>query len=336
MTRSWPAWLLSGLLGLGVFDVSPPANADPPPPAADKAVDADAHFRQGVSLYKEQSFAAALVEFRKAYAILPDWHVLYNIGITELELKDDAGALNALGRYLHEASGISEKRKEDVEAQVERLRDRVGTLAVSVNRAGAEVTIDDVSVGKSPLPGPIVVNVGPRRVVATLPGGQEASRVVDVASRDRVAVDLAFAEESAPSAATAPLPEPPRPPPVAAPPPVPEEPPPAHRADSLWVGFVTTGALAAGGAVTGILALKARSDAEADASQLGVSASTLQDANAQKRTLAAVTDALLGSAIVAGGVTLYFALRHPGRRAASSAAFSVSLAPTAASLSVGF
>ncbi len=72
-----------------------------------------------------------------------------------------------------------------------------------------------------------------------------------------------------------------------------------------------TGVLAAAGAVTGGLALRAKNDADNDAAQLGGSSSALQDANSQKHTLANVTDALLGSAIVAGGVTLYFALRHP-------------------------
>ncbi len=208
------------------------ALADPPPPAPEQAAQADVHFREGVTLYKEQSFPAALVEFRKAYAVLPDWHVLYNIGITQLELKDDAGAFTALDRYLHQASGIADKRKEEVTAQVERLKTRIGTLRITVNRVGAEVTIDDVSVGRAPLAAPIVVNIGTRRIAATLPEGRQTSRVVDVASRDDVTVDLTFAEDLPPPVAPAPsipIPLPSVPAPVPEPPPV----PPAVRARAL-------------------------------------------------------------------------------------------------------
>jgi hypothetical protein len=327
---------VAGFLALAAMGVPSAARAEPPQPAPEQAAAADGHFRQGVALYKEQSFAAALVEFRKAYAILPDWHVLYDIGITQVALKDDAGAFTAFTRYLREGSTISDKRKAEVEASLERVRDRIGTLRVAVNREGAEITVDDVSVGKSPLSEPLVVNIGPRMVVATLPGGQKASRLVDVASRDSVSVDLEFAGEAQPipvGTVAVPSTSPEQatlPPPDAAPRP--------HQPDYLWVGVVTTAALTAGGVVTGLLALKAKSDSDSDVSQFGTTASALQDANSQKRTFAAVTDALLGSAVVAGGITLYFALRHPSASAGSTGtvALRLSLEPRGLYVSGGF
>ena len=83
MMRARRAWVFVGVLALSAPGLPSAALADSPPPAPQKAEEADEHFRVGVALYKEQSFAAALVEFRKAYAVLPDWHVLYNIGITQ-------------------------------------------------------------------------------------------------------------------------------------------------------------------------------------------------------------------------------------------------------------
>jgi hypothetical protein len=334
MKRLRTAGVVLGFIALTVPGLPSVAHADPPPAVPQQASEADAHFREGVALYKEQSFAAALVEFRKAYAVQPDWHVLYNIGITQLELRDAAGALTALDRYMHEASRISDKRKAEVLEQLEKLRGRVGTLRVAVNREGAEITIDDVSVGKSPLPGPVVVNIGPRRVVAMLPSGQKVSRLVDVASRDSVAADLVFAEEAPANVAIAPPPSP-----LVAPAPFPEAPPPAQRKhDYLWVGIVATGTLAAAGTVTGLLALKAKTNAENDAAEFGTSASSLEDANSQKHTLAGVTDVLFGSALVAAGVTMYFGLRHPAAPTASStgSALAISLAPSGVSLSAGF
>jgi hypothetical protein len=106
------------------------------------------------------------------------------------------------------------------------------------------------------------------------------------------------------------------------------------------VGLTLTGALAAGGAVTGVLALKAKSDADADASQLGGDPAALSGANASKHTLGLVSDALFASAVVAGGVTLYFALRHPGKaRPQVSGAVSgwmFAFSPTGASVGAEF
>jgi hypothetical protein len=114
--------------------------------------------------------------------------------------------------------------------------------------------------------------------------------------------------------------------------------PPTRHPDYLWVGVVTTGTLAAATAITGLLALKAKSDADTDASQFGVSASTLQDANSQKHTLAAVSDVLLGTTVVAGGVTLYFALKGPSgsARKGTRDGLSVSFGPGAISFRAGF
>jgi hypothetical protein len=303
------------------------ARAEPPAPAA---AEADMHFRQGVALFKEQSYAAALVEFRKAYSLVPDYHVLYDVGMAELELKDDAGAFTAFDRYLREATAISDKRRAEVQANLDRLKLRVGTLRVSVSREGADVAIDDVSVGKAPIAQPVVVGIGRRRVVATLPDGQQASRVVDVAAQDSVPVDLVFAQDTA-APQTASSPQPSTAPALATSQvgPLPEAPPPEHRPDYLWVGIAVTGALAAGGVATGLLALKAKSDADSDAGQLGIAPSTLQGANDQKHTLAAASDALFAATAVAAGVTLYFALRHPGpaTSAATGGAWAVGLSP---------
>jgi hypothetical protein len=295
--------------------------------------EANLHFRQGVALFKEQSFAAALVEFRKAYRVLPDWRVLYDIGMTQLELKDDAGAITALEQYLREASGISDSRRSEVKAEVDRLRLRVGTLGISVNREGAEVTIDDVSVGKAPLAQAVVVNIGRRRVVAMLPDGRQTSRLVDVAAKESVQVDLLLEEEGPSKVEAPPPPVLPAPAPSVATAPLPEAPPPVHRPDYLWLGVTASGALVAGGVVTGLLALKAKTDADNDIARPGLDRSALQNANSQMHTWAAVSDALFASAAVAGGVTLYFALRHTAVPASASAgAWSALLTPGRVSL----
>ncbi|HEU0033278.1 MAG TPA: hypothetical protein VFQ53_21745 [Kofleriaceae bacterium] len=86
----------------------------------------------------------------------------------------------------------------------------------------------------------------------------------------------------------------------------PPAPTPARRG-KLWL--ISAGALAVAGSVTGVLALRAESDAE-DANAIGdVEAVAARGRAADRYALA--TDVLLGGALVAGGIGLYRALSKP-------------------------
>jgi len=51
------------------------------------------HFRHGVALYKDGDYAGALVEFRRAQDISPNYRVLYDIGQSLYQLQRYAEAL---------------------------------------------------------------------------------------------------------------------------------------------------------------------------------------------------------------------------------------------------
>ncbi|NUQ77462.1 MAG: hypothetical protein HUU21_28320, partial [Polyangiaceae bacterium] len=75
-----------------------------------------------------------------------------------------------------------------------------------------------------------------------------------------------------------------------------------------WIGWAATGALAAGAAITGVMALGASSELESQRQEVGVSRDTLDDQSSKVGTLALVSDILTGCAVVAGGVSLYFTI----------------------------
>ena len=62
---------------------------------ADPRAEASKRFRRGVKLYNDGDFVAALIEFKRAYELEPNYRVLYNLGQTSRELKDYAAALRA-------------------------------------------------------------------------------------------------------------------------------------------------------------------------------------------------------------------------------------------------
>src|SRR5262245_21054253 len=91
--------VLSVAIACAVAAVSPcAAFAQAAPPAED----AGSHFDRGVSFFKDGDYVAAMVQFKRAYELDPNFSVLYNIGQTARELKSYSEALTALERYLKE------------------------------------------------------------------------------------------------------------------------------------------------------------------------------------------------------------------------------------------
>jgi tetratricopeptide (TPR) repeat protein len=182
--------------GLALFASTPSYGADPPSDAQGHT--AATHFDRGVKLYEERDFRTALVEFERAYALSPQYRVLYNIGQCRYQLEDYVGSLQAFDKYLSGGSEqIPQDRREQVQASINELRGRVAHVRVVANVDGAEVTVDDAIVGTTPLPAPLLVSAG-RRKIATRKAGRSVVHLVDLAGED--AVDVAFELDSAPLA----------------------------------------------------------------------------------------------------------------------------------------
>src|SRR5688500_11544745 len=80
------------------------AQAAPPPepPKAGDSKEAQEHFQRARTLYDEGDFNLALIEFKRAYDISPNYRVLYNIGQVNIQLFNYAAARKALGQYLED------------------------------------------------------------------------------------------------------------------------------------------------------------------------------------------------------------------------------------------
>jgi len=270
------------------------------------------HFRRGVDFFKEGDFRAALIEFKRAYELAPNYKVLYNLAQTSLELQDYASALRSFERYLSDGGGdVAATRRAQVEEEIEKLRGRVARVEVTSNVADAEVFVDDVSVGRTPLSGPLAVSAGRRRISA-LKGGLTAMRVVDVVGGDSTAVSLEIVESSS-AVPEVPALAPARPIDASRRSAPPQASPARSRASVAsgqsgnaghWVGITVTGVLAAGTVATGILALSAKKDFDSAVGRYGVDPQAVADARSKTRVWALVTDVLGGATIVAAGVTI--------------------------------
>jgi hypothetical protein len=301
------------------------------PPSAAAQAEGREHFTRGLALYREGNFGGALAEFQRAYDVAPSYRILFNLGQADYELQDYAGALKAFARYLDEgADKVPANRRAEVQKTLRDLEQRTGKVEVSTNVPDAEIAVDDVPVGKTPLAAPLVVSVGRRRVTATLAGRTTATRVVDVAGGDlaKVSLELLVPEVVAPVVVPVPVPAPVVVPPP--PPPPPKPPPPSMT--PVWVGVGTTGALVVATAVFGALTVSANSTYNADLGTFPGSPSAISTAQSHVHTYGVAADILGGVAIAGAGVTTYLWLSRREPRAQAS----VGVSPAGGTLRVTF
>ena len=139
--------------------------AAPEPSDAGKRSDAQRRFQRGIELYKAGDFGPALVEFKRAYELVPSYKILYNLGQVSYQRRDHAAALRYFRQYLADGDdAIPAERRQEVNADIAELEQSVGRLQIDAAEEGAEVFVDDVLVGETPLRALITVNGGPRKI----------------------------------------------------------------------------------------------------------------------------------------------------------------------------
>lgn len=221
----------------------------PAPAAADPTEQASAHFRNAERAHARGDLAEAARELAEAYRLQPEWRVLYNIALVQAKLGHAADALTAYEAYLDQGgAAIDRKRRRLVEAEIDILRTRVGTLVLRVAPAGTEVVVNGRPAGAAPIDGPMRVTAGTVTVEARHQGHTTQTRALSVAAGSIEALDLTLEPLSPP------------------PPPAPRGPPPIvergqDRARVARFALVAGGAIAAG--VGGVLALQGQGRAEA-------------------------------------------------------------------------
>jgi hypothetical protein len=219
---------------------------------------------------------------------------------------------------------VPDARRTQVEADVEKLKARVARIDLATDVPRADVFIDDVAAGSTPLAAPLVVSAGRRKVTVAKGGYATVTRWIDVAGGDTASVSIDLVEAQAPAPAA------PAPVPVAAP----EKPsgavaqqarPRGSGGGALWAGWVAAGSLAVAAGVTGTLALESSRELRDLRNQQGASREDLDRKAADVRNLALATDVVAGASIVAATITLVFTLSRGGP--SSSESVSLELVP---------
>jgi hypothetical protein len=178
------------LAGVAIVLIAPAAVADGVDPQVQK------HFDLGNQLYEEGRYDDALVEYDKAYALSKNWKILFNRGQVLVMLRRDPEAIEAFEQYLKQGGAeVPDDRRKSVEADLEKLRQRLAKVTISNAPSGVELAIDGRAAGTAPLKGPIVVGAGKHVVTARRGGNVVFSKEILIAAGDSADVHVEIAPE---------------------------------------------------------------------------------------------------------------------------------------------
>ncbi len=150
------------------------------PAAQGLAQDDEAQWNAGVQLRAEGRDAEALAHFQRMHAQSRSPRTLAQIALAEQAL----GRWGAAALHLDQARGrpdawVSERANVLGAARAE-IAPRVGDLEVRVEGAPADVEVDGLTVGRSPLPGPVPATAGTVTIRLLRDGRAIAERAVTV------------------------------------------------------------------------------------------------------------------------------------------------------------
>ena len=211
--------LIFGVLSLGAL-LSAPAGVRAQPAAAATTTleDADAKFRDGNAFYKQQKYAEARAAFEQAFRQKPAHDIAANLGYAEIKL----GLLREAAEHLALAVRIwpptgKEGKKQFAVDGLALAKKEIATLAIRVSAAGAEVFVDEKSVGRAPLVSEVFVDAGAHAIDARLSGYDDARQTLTVTKGSEQEVSLTLVAttpvvpvSAVPPSSVGPGPSPPR------------------------------------------------------------------------------------------------------------------------------
>jgi hypothetical protein len=278
--------------------VAAPAAETPEPPQETlppNVQEARRRFDRGIRLYGEGDFGLALIEFERAYELVANYRVLYNIGQVSIQLRRYAKAREALEQYLTQGGAeVEGARLEEVQADIDMLRPRTAKLLVTTNAPKAKVSLDGDTLGTLPLANALLVDAGNHVVKVEASGYQVSEKPVVLAGGDEVT--LAITLEVIRQGRT-----------------VEKRTIVVHdgaNADNTWkwVGWGATGVLAAGAVTTGIFGLNSAAKLEDLINTAGVSHEELSSEQSRAKRMFLASDILAAGAVAAAAVSLYLTI----------------------------
>ncbi|WP_437924576.1 PEGA domain-containing protein [Sorangium sp. So ce291] len=196
-------------LGLAIALIAPGSSAQtdagsPGPAEADALTDkARQLYDEGLAALNRSRWAEAHASFLAAWRIKRHYQIASNLGVAELRLGKHRDAAEHLSWYLREAPAERTAQRQRAEALLKEALAKVATITATTVPEGAEVTVDGVVIGRTPLPLPVFLDPGRHVIGAELGGYKPGQEQIEPAAGDAigVALHLVRSDAEAPAAA---------------------------------------------------------------------------------------------------------------------------------------
>jgi tetratricopeptide (TPR) repeat protein len=144
--QPWRSVLIFALLFLFVSKAAGQVSSEPTSAAEDASAPAQPsqndrdrakhHFEQGVRLYKNGDYQAALAEFEASYLLFPHAPTLENIGLVQKALYLYPEAIASLQRYLETAKKITPEKSAQTSAFIDAMRALLAEVTLTITPDG--------------------------------------------------------------------------------------------------------------------------------------------------------------------------------------------------------
>ncbi len=152
------------LTDAGSVALAQPAPSDPVTEAARQK------YQEGVKAFESGKFEDARSAFLQAYALKRVPAVLLNLGQSEIKSAHYEDGGNHLQQFIRDHKTATPDQITAAQNGIADAKKRTGFLVVIVNAVGADLSVDGVAIGKSPLLDPYFIKPGKHVVYATYQG----------------------------------------------------------------------------------------------------------------------------------------------------------------------
>jgi hypothetical protein len=166
-----------------------------PPSAVTEAARQEARdrFDRGLKLFNDGDNPGALAEFKRAYELIPNPLVLYNIGLVYAAMGRPVEAVDALDKVLAAPGTLAGDRLARAQQTRDEQAGRIAKVSVVTN-VPATIEVDNVEVGRTPQSAPFSVAGGVHVVGAVASGYVPTRKEVTVAGGATAEVKLDLVE----------------------------------------------------------------------------------------------------------------------------------------------
>lgn len=166
------------------------------PPVAAQPSAAKPHLAAGAVAAKKKDWEASRRAYEAAMKAAPSAAAFEGLGRALVELGAFGEAYDLYDTYLRElGKRLPAKVRVAAEKRRAELEEKTGLLVVEASEAGAEVTVDDVARGSTPLARPLRLTAAPHRVRVTKSGFLPFDQVPAVTSGHTTRVSAKLTEE---------------------------------------------------------------------------------------------------------------------------------------------